>query len=418
MSEALLVVGHPERYTQFLDHLGKLGYRAVVLNAKIEGTYRGDHVELVSADPNDTARLLEVAAELHAKWSFCAVLTHHELSQYAAELVARHLGLPSRDPQLVRRATNKYLMKQRFEEAGVPTARVEFLDLDAPVESECARIEQRLSYPLVIKPVTGLFSVGVTRVDGPEQLRAALPVTRRIARLLKSSSRDPVGSSRLVVEEYIHGQELNVDGFTVGGVFTPLMSAQKYPDLHGPTFQENALVFADCADPVPSALREIAERVVRAFPFPDSPFHIEVRREEKSGEYFVVEMAPRLSGMGSTIHNMMLHATGLDMFELLIEQRRGRLERFPAFTYKNGVLEYDTLSPRGGKICGFPGLERVLAHPDLLHADILKSVGEVLAPPAYNLEAVAVFYLRTKSHAEALSQISWLDETFGVAFEA
>jgi biotin carboxylase len=418
MSTHLLILGHPETYRQFLDHVGELGFRAVVINTKLEGKYSGHHVEFVQCDPSDIARLLSLAAELHARWHFDAVVTHNEFTQYAADLVARHLGLHYRDPELVRCATNKYLMKQRFAQYGVPTAAFAFLNLTRPFESECDRIESQLSYPLVVKPPTGLFSIGVRRVENREGLRAALPATKRVAKVLRSTSSVPESSSCLIVEQYIHGTEFNVDGITIDDQFIPLMSAQKFPDLFGPSFQENALLFADCQDPVPTEFRSVAESVVRAFPFPDSPFHIEVRRELSTGKHYVVEVAPRLSGMGSTIYNMMRHATGLDLYATLIEQRRGRLKELPPLLYRNAVLEYDTLARGSGEIKGFSGLEEVLSDPNLLHADILKSPGDTLMPPAYNLESIAVFYLKTSGRDHAMSQLKWLDETLRVAFEA
>jgi hypothetical protein len=416
MAEHLLLLGHPTRYGQFLEWLSARGFRVTLAVAPGEAPELPLGVTPLALDLiGDFEGACALIEARHRIAPFDGVFSHNEFMQVATDRVAERLVTFHRPPESIRRATHKLHMKELFAARGVPTAPFVVLDVGQDIESEIRRAEAALGYPMVVKPTNGGFSIGVTRVDGRDAFRAAIRTARRVNKMLRSSSNDERSRTSILVEKYVHGAEFTVDGFMIGGVWHPMASCEKYPDLFGPTFQENVYLFSPSAEgPVPADLAAAAEKAAYAFGVSDTPFHIEIRREHGTGVCHVVEAAPRMAGMGSTFYNVLLHATDFDAYELAVGQRLGRAPRVPALAYPYHSFEYDSVAKKGGRISRLRGLEQVLAHPCLRHADILKREGETLAPPEMNLETIAVFYFRTRSRDESMTIVRWIDDVFGI----
>ncbi len=94
-------------------------------------------------------------------------------------------------------AMDKDLSKQMLTRAGVPTPPWLYIDLAGDIETAADRIEAEIGYPMVIKPVSGGSSVGVSM---PED-RAAL-----VAAIRKATAYE----TTLMAERRILGRELTV----------------------------------------------------------------------------------------------------------------------------------------------------------------------------------------------------------------
>ena len=77
---------------------------------------------------------------------------------------------------------DKRVMNDVFRAAGLPTVphvEVEVRDLDRDADAVVARIEDRLGYPIFVKPVHAGSSVGIAKASDRGELHAALDVARR-----------------------------------------------------------------------------------------------------------------------------------------------------------------------------------------------------------------------------------------------
>ncbi len=114
-------------------------------------------------------------------------------------------------------AMDKDLAKQMLTRAGVPTPPWLYVDLPfgttdtACIETIADRMEQAVGYPMVVKPVTGGSSVGVSMPDTHDELIAALQ---------KAAACDAANSQTAVMaERRIMGRELTVS--ILGGEVLP-----------------------------------------------------------------------------------------------------------------------------------------------------------------------------------------------------
>lgn len=98
-----------------------------------------------------------------------------------------------------RNASNKLLMKEQYEAAGVRTARFRKISLD---ESNLEEKLEGLNFPLIFKAVDTSGSRGIMRVDSADEFEAARANAAKYTRL-----------DYYIVEEFIEGEEFGAQAF-------------------------------------------------------------------------------------------------------------------------------------------------------------------------------------------------------------
>jgi predicted ATP-grasp superfamily ATP-dependent carboligase len=209
----------------------------------------------------------------------------------AAAYAARSLGNPYNHPASVEACRSKLRMREVFREAGlrVPWFRVVSLH-PAPEPSLLG-----ISYPCVLKPLSLSASQGVVRANSREEFIAA---AARIGRLLESAeiraTREP-NLDEILVEGYIPGREVAVEGLLTEGQLRVLAIFDKPDPLDGPYFEESIYV-------TPSRFGEAQQReiergtadAVRALGLAHGPIHAEFRVNDDG--IWPLEVAPRPIG--------------------------------------------------------------------------------------------------------------------------
>ncbi len=112
------------------------------------------------------------------------------------------LGLSGISYNAAKIACDKVLMKQCYEEHGVRTARYRKVYFNENVEEKI----KDLQYPLIIKIVDSSGSRGITRVDRPDQVQAAITNAQAFTR-----------KDYYIVEEFIIGREFGAQAFVMDG---------------------------------------------------------------------------------------------------------------------------------------------------------------------------------------------------------
>ncbi|PHM61686.1 ATP-grasp domain-containing protein [Xenorhabdus ishibashii] len=202
------------------------------------------------------------------------------------------------------------------------------------------RTEEMLGYPVVIKPSNGFYSTGVTKICGAASFAHAWAQTKRACRLFKKLH----GHSEIIIEEYIEGKECAIDGFVKDGKIYSLLFHMKYPDLTGPYFHETAYITSPFCSAKGSVFSRILEDVITLSGLDMSPFHAEFRITPR-GKIYLLEIGPRLSGIGVTGQIMLDICCHIDGYETLHHLNDGKV-----LSYKpRGIgLEYDFCSSRNG----------------------------------------------------------------------
>src|SRR5580704_692534 len=209
----------------------------------------------------------------------------------AASYVARGLGIPYNHPAAVEACRSKLRMREVFREAGLRVPWFRSVSLTPRPEPSLLGI----AYPSVLKPLSLSASQGVIRANSRDEFIAA---ATRIRRLLESpeirATREP-NLDQILVEGYIPGREVAVEGLLTDGELRILAIFDKPDPLEGPYFEET--IYVTPSRLAASQQREIgkcAADAVRALGLSHGPVHAEFRINEEG--VWPLEVAPRPIG--------------------------------------------------------------------------------------------------------------------------
>lgn len=206
-------------------------------------------------------------------------------------LAAEALNLPGSPPDAVRIAGNKLLTRVKFRETELPVPWFTAVHLDEPVPF----VAERISFPCVVKPLTLSASRGVMRADTVDQLGEAMDRIRRLLRLPEVEGRPDPSDLTVLVEQYLPGREVAVEGALTDGVLQTFAVFDKPDPLEGPFFEETIYVTPSAvAGRVDHEVRHAVGRAAVALGLTDGPVHAECRLSPEG--VFVLEIAPRPIG--------------------------------------------------------------------------------------------------------------------------
>ena len=253
----------------------------------------GDHaIAARFANPEEAAA---TAMQSLRAQPLAAILALGDGPAVAASYAARGLGLRSNHPAAVEACHNKLRMREVFRDAGLfnPPTSLWFRSIPLSPEPEPSLLA--IQYPCVLKPLSLSASQGVMRANSREEFREA---ARRLARLLERPDLQMKNASPLreaLVEEYIPGVEVAVEGIVLDGALKLVAIFDKPDPLEGPYFEETIYVTPSrLSAEQQSAIVRTATQAIRALGLSHGPVHAEFRINDRG--VWPIEVAPRPIG--------------------------------------------------------------------------------------------------------------------------
>jgi len=316
---------------------------------KIEDFY-GEEPDLLSLDYRRPARAAEQIAEAARSRPIRGIVPTSDPTAVIAALAAERLGLPHNPPEAARRAANKHAMRVALRDAGVPVPDFRLFSLDDDPEAAA----RDTTYPCVLKPLIFSASRGVIRADDPAGFTAAW---QRIARLLHDTAaerraREEDAAGAVLVEAFIPGAEVAVEGLLRGGRLEVLAVFDKPDPLDGPFFEETIYVTPSRHPPdVLGAIEAAAAAGARALGLVEGPVHAELRLPPDGP--VVLEVAAR--SIGGLCSRTLRFGAGLTLEEVLVAHAmRLPLEGLRREARASGVMMLPI--PRRGVLHGVRGV--------------------------------------------------------------
>lgn len=296
-----------------------------------------------------------------------AVLPLGDKPTVTAAHVARSLRVEHNAPSTVEACRNKLRQREVLLAAGLPVPRFFAAAFDEARKS----VLDRVSFPCVVKPLALSASQGVIRANNETEFLAAVT---RIRRLLESPElqprREPV-LDLLLVEEYIPGAEVAVEGLLEDGRLRVLAVFDKPDPLEGPYFEETLYITPSrLPDDAQARIERCAQDSTRALGLVRGPVHAEFRVNERGP--WVIEVAPRpIGGLCARALRFGPDEYGEMIFleELLVRHALGlRGADLPRERDASGVLMIPV--PRSGVLEGAEGLEEARNVPGVTGVEI------------------------------------------------
>jgi D-alanine-D-alanine ligase-like ATP-grasp enzyme len=219
------------------------------------------------------------------------ILAFGDRPAITAAYVARGLGLVYNHPATVEACRSKLRTREVFRDAGLRGPWFRTVALQPAPEPALLGI----SYPCVLKPMSLSASQGVIRANTRDEFIAAAD---RIRKLLASpeilATREP-NLDQVIVEGYIPGREVAVEGLLTDGQLRILAIFDKPDPLEGPFFEETIYVTPSrLAESELMAVERCATDAIRALGLSHGPVHAEFRVNEQG--VWPLEVAPRPIG--------------------------------------------------------------------------------------------------------------------------
>jgi biotin carboxylase len=267
-------------------------------------------------DPYEAAR--QLAEQVRDRQPAAVVGVDDETAVIAA-LTADRLGLPHNAVGAVEAANNKACAREMLRGAGVPVPWFEVVDRDSPRDA-LENLAARLQYPCVIKPLALSASRGVIRADDPASFLAAFD---RVAALLRSpqvAERGHPELALLLVEGFLPGPEVALEGLLSKGDLQILAVFDKPDPLEGPFFEETLYVTPSrYSRELQREIAQMALRAAAALGLRDGPIHAELRLTPEGPR--ILEVAAR--SIGGLCGRTLRFGSGASLEEVILRHALG-----------------------------------------------------------------------------------------------
>jgi len=299
MSRLLILAGKLGYQTRsFAEAARTLGVEVVFASDRchqLEDPWSDGAIALHFDQPEDAARRIVKQSLVRPIDGLIAL---GDRATTTAAFTARALGFAYNSPESTENCRSKLRHREVLRDAGLPVPGFFSFRLDK-MEKRLDKILPRVQFPCVVKPLRLAASQGVIRANNAEEFHAAVA---RIKQLLDSPevkvTKEP-DLDRLLVERYIPGGEVAVEGLLTRGKLRILAVFDKPDPLEGPYFEETIYVTPSrLPDDAYDRLLDCAERTVAALGLTHGPVHAEFRigTDKKDDGPWVLEAAPRPIG--------------------------------------------------------------------------------------------------------------------------
>ena len=382
----LLLPTRTYRGHDFMEAARQLGLDVTVASEfpqAFASMFPGGYLRLDFFKTRQAARAIQ---EFASSYPLDAIVAVDDDGTLPAAAAARALGLRHNPVTAVAATRNKHRLRRRVRAASLRSP--QFAQMS--IEDDPVRLARRIPFPCVLKPLHLAASRGVMRADNPEQFAVAFD---RLAAILDEPDvvqRARRLSRRLLVEAFIPGQEVVLEGLLTGGDLTVLAMFDKPDPLDGPFFEETLYVTPSrLAAGVQSAIAEQTVRTVAAIGLREGPVHAEWRVNEQG--VWLIDIAAR--SIGGLCSRVLRFGPGLSLEELLLMHAvGGSIGEHKRESVAAGVMMLPI--PRRGVLRAVDGQQAARDIPGIDGLAITIALGQEVVPLPEGVQYLGFLFAR------------------------
>lgn len=374
----LLLPTRTYRATDFLEAALKLNVEVVVASEEAATTADLSPRHTLVLDFSAPTTAAQTIVEFAETYPIAAIVGVDDDTTLLATTASEALGLPHNPVDSAKATRDKYLLRQTLATNGVSVPAYQRFSIeDEPAEITAKlRTDTQIDFPCIIKPLSLSASRGVIKADTPAEFIEAFQRTVKLLRTLQESADPPV--PYLLVEDYIPGIEIALEGILLDGELKTLALFDKPDPLEGPFFEETLYVTPSrLSVEVQDALHRATAETANALGLRHGPIHAELRYNDKGAH--LIEIAARTIGglcartlrfgTGMSLEELVIrHAIGQPVEELQREKRAAGVMMIPvpkagilgevrgktAAHCVEGIVEVNITIPIGGEVVPLP----------------------------------------------------------------
>ena len=362
----LLMSTHTYRAGAFLEAAARLGLSVVVGTEQEQALAHINPEGHLLVDFHDLEGATDQIVEFASRYPPAAIVSTDDEGVVLAAMASDALAL-SHNPMIgVRAARDKYQTRRALAAAGMRVP--DYWRFS--IEDDPGGASQAVSYPCVVKPLALSASQGVMRADTPAEFVRAF---ERLVKILRAL--DPI-ETEILVESFIPGVEVAVEGLLEGGELMVLAIFDKPDPLDGPFFEETIYVTPSRhPEAIQKEIVETAQGAVTALGLTEGPVHVEMRLNDVGA--WILEVAPR--SIGGYCSRALRFGREATLEELILQQALGQplTSTLPA-SPASGVMMIPI--PDAGILCEVGGLEAAEEVPGVDEIRMAIPIGQPVVP--------------------------------------
>ena len=363
---ALVVPATTYRAANFLEAATALQAEVVVASdqSHVLAETMGDRALRIDlAHPEAAAERLATHAE---RKPFDAIVGIDDRGVEIAALASQRLGLRHSPPAAVAATRNKARLRAILEGAA-DVRQPRWTVVGDPAEA--ARAAATIGFPVVVKPVSLSASRGVIRADDEEE---ALAAAERSLAIVAEAGEEP----ELLVERYVDGEEVALEGLVRDGTLVPLALFDKPDPLVGPFFEETLYTTPSrLPSAVQTRIEEAAQAVVDGVGLSEGPVHAEFRLG--GDDVWVLELASRT--IGGLCGSILRFGLDMSLEEVVLRQALDLpLHALARESTATGVMMLPVA--RAGTLVEVAGVDAARAVPGIEGVEVTVRAGQTVRP--------------------------------------
>lgn len=389
-ARVLIIAPHGSYRTfAYIAAAEKLAVRTLIASegkhSIISAYAQGLHVDFGDMQAAMQAILTEARRE-----PFAAIIGTDDATVELAACLSQQLHLPHNAPASIQIACRKDLARAALQQHQVPKPAHRLLHLNIALAPQL----QGIAYPVVVKPVSLSASRGVIRADNATELHAAI---ERVSRLLQSITDVTADAKqKLLIEEFIPGQEVAVEGMLTQGELSLLAIFDKPDPMNGPYFEETYYITPSRHSPaIQQQIHAVVSQACHAYGLREGPIHAECRINEQG--VIMLEVAART--IGGMCSRLLRFGTGYSLEELVLAQAMKQPLAIQTDEGAAGVLMIPI--PAAGVLRRIEGMLAAQRVPYIEDIDIQVREGHELVPLPEGASYLGFIFARAPTPQQA-----------------
>lgn len=316
------------RTAAFIQAANKLNID-VLIASQGEHSIVSDYVQGLHIDLTDEAACIKTILAEAAQRTFSGVIGTDDSTTELAAIVAEKLSLPHNDPEAVKIAQRKDLARLSLKKSKAKIPQFDLLTTTKPLSEQAVKVK----FPAVIKPVALSASRGVIRVNDQLELQQAIVRIKKM--LLEERQIDESIREILLLETFIPGKEVAIEGMLHDGELDVLAIFDKPDPLDGPFFEETYYITpTSFSEEIQQEIKQTVLQSCQSYGLTEGPVHAECRINEKG--VWILEVAART--IGGMCGRLLSLGTGHSLEELVLLHAMGQRVEMKLLESAAGVL--------------------------------------------------------------------------------
>ena len=306
--------------------------------------------------------------------------------------LAEKLGLPGISVQSAKFASNKILMKKQFEKFGIPTPSYFIIEN----EDEFSKKIPELTNNIILKPSDGRGSRGVLLLDKKSDFKWAW-----------KHSLSYSDNKKLLVEEFVDGDQLSVEGIFVNGKYHSIAFADRnYSNLHStkPFIVEDGGVIPSKHEvEILGELSELVAHTAASLGINFGSVKADIVLSKRGP--VIIELAARLSGNYLATHHIPM-AYGIDIVSAVIKLSLGlKIDKRDLSPKQKKFLGVRYFFPKSGTIKSIEGVEGIKALSYVKMFEIFRKEGDFQSKIQSHADRAGTIVCEGSNYEEALKRV-------------